>query len=50
MFIVLVTGVLMHSTAEAGQDWDYFKFSKQFTPHMVPYGDNTFELVMRVRT
>ncbi|EPS94433.1 hypothetical protein FOMPIDRAFT_1038850 [Fomitopsis schrenkii] len=33
--------------AEAGQDWDYFKFSKQFTPHMVPYGDNTFELVMR---
>ncbi|EPS94264.1 hypothetical protein FOMPIDRAFT_1055251 [Fomitopsis schrenkii] len=33
--------------AEVGDDWEYFKFSKQFTPHMVPSGENSFELVMR---
>ncbi|KZT66436.1 hypothetical protein DAEQUDRAFT_739999 [Daedalea quercina L-15889] len=34
--------------AEGGFDWDYFKFPDQVTPHMVPQGDNSFELVVKV--
>ncbi|TFY68318.1 hypothetical protein EVJ58_g1099, partial [Rhodofomes roseus] len=33
-------------TAQVGYDWDYFKFPGLVTPHMEPYGDNTYEFVM----
>ncbi|KAJ6458386.1 hypothetical protein C8R47DRAFT_1203181 [Mycena vitilis] len=33
-------------SAEAGYDWEYFKFPKLVTPEMIPYGNNTFELVV----
>ncbi|KAJ7448015.1 hypothetical protein FB451DRAFT_1289566 [Mycena latifolia] len=32
--------------ADVGSDWEYFKFPDLVTPEMVPYGDNTFELIM----
>ncbi|KAJ7325472.1 hypothetical protein DFH08DRAFT_886685 [Mycena albidolilacea] len=32
--------------AQVGYDWEYFTFPKLVTPEMVPYGNNTFELVM----
>ncbi|KAH9934343.1 uncharacterized protein B0H18DRAFT_870080 [Fomitopsis serialis] len=32
--------------AEVGYDWDYFKFSGRVTPHMIPYGNKAYELVM----
>ncbi|KAJ6629893.1 hypothetical protein B0H10DRAFT_1775629 [Mycena sp. CBHHK59/15] len=31
---------------EAGYDWDYFKFPELLIAEMVPYGNNTFELVL----
>lgn len=36
--------------AEVGPyDWEYFHMPALVTPEMVPYGNNTFELVMLVR-
>ncbi|KAH9841046.1 uncharacterized protein C8Q71DRAFT_890574 [Rhodofomes roseus] len=32
--------------SQVGYDWDYFKFPGLVTPHMEPYGDNTYEFVM----
>ncbi|KAF8216298.1 hypothetical protein K438DRAFT_1796975 [Mycena galopus ATCC 62051] len=32
--------------AEVGYDWEYFTFPDLIVPEMVPYGDNTFELIM----
>ncbi|KAJ7367487.1 hypothetical protein DFH08DRAFT_677095 [Mycena albidolilacea] len=32
--------------AHVDSDWNYFKFSKRISAEMVPYGDNTFELVV----
>ncbi|KAF8990609.1 hypothetical protein BDQ17DRAFT_1433645 [Cyathus striatus] len=32
--------------AKVGYDWDYFKFSGNVLPEMVPYGNNTYEFVM----
>ncbi|KAJ7087037.1 hypothetical protein C8R43DRAFT_939403, partial [Mycena crocata] len=32
--------------AEVGYDWEYFKFPELVTPEMVPYGNNSFELIM----
>ncbi|KAJ7929762.1 hypothetical protein B0H13DRAFT_2652291 [Mycena leptocephala] len=31
---------------QVGYDWEYFKFPKLVTAELIPYGDNTFELVM----
>ncbi|PCH34918.1 NAD(P)-binding protein [Wolfiporia cocos MD-104 SS10] len=31
---------------ELGYDWEYFRFPDLVQPHMVPYGDNTFELIV----
>ncbi|KAH9934352.1 uncharacterized protein B0H18DRAFT_556620 [Fomitopsis serialis] len=33
--------------ADVSYDWDYFKFPGLVTAHMVPYGNNTFEFVMK---
>ncbi|KAJ7464987.1 hypothetical protein B0H11DRAFT_2050421 [Mycena galericulata] len=32
--------------AKVGYDWEYFKFPELVTAEMIPYGNNTFELVM----
>ncbi|KAF8990836.1 hypothetical protein BDQ17DRAFT_1433510 [Cyathus striatus] len=32
--------------AKVGYDWDYFKFPGNVLPEMIPYGNNTYELVM----
>ncbi|KAJ7753642.1 hypothetical protein DFH07DRAFT_921322 [Mycena maculata] len=32
--------------AQAGFDWEYFRFPDLVTAEMIPHGDNTFELVM----
>ncbi|KAJ7185924.1 hypothetical protein C8R46DRAFT_388493 [Mycena filopes] len=31
---------------DVGPDWEYFAFPELVTPEMIPYGNNTFELVM----
>jgi hypothetical protein len=35
---------------QVGYDWDYFKFPELVTAELIPYGNNTFELVMVVGT
>ncbi|PPR02158.1 hypothetical protein CVT26_012119 [Gymnopilus dilepis] len=32
--------------AKVGYDWDYFRYPGNITPHMVPYGNGTYEFVM----
>jgi hypothetical protein len=35
--------------AEVGYDWAYFRIPDLITPEMVPYGNDTFELIVVVR-
>jgi len=45
----LQSKLLMHSNiADAGYDWEYFKFPANITPEMVSQGNGTYEFVMVV--
>lgn len=40
--------IMRITLARVKYDWEYFRFPELVTPHMVPYGDDTFEFVMVV--
>lgn len=47
--LTLIYLTLVIFSGEVGYDWEYFKFPKLVTAELIPYGNNTFELVIVVR-
>ena len=46
----LSSNVTHAAAVNPGMDWEYLDMSKQFRSEFVPYGDETYELVVVVGT